>query len=284
MDSSISALIQRAADDIKNSNYAIALTGAGFSTESGIRDFRGPDGLWTKHPELEQKAYEDYAAFESNAKTWWQSRVETPDILADELGKASPNPGHIALRDLEELKKLKCVITQNIDNLHQAAGSKTVIDFHGNISRLRCLSCNRRYPTEEFDIRRLYETNQLPPRCVSCGDPIKPDVVYFGEPIPSDVATRSEQEALNCDLMMVCGTSAVVYPFANLPVIASGRHRTSLTSIFEFGLSRSSQPTIIIEINAEPTPLTEGGISDYLIQGKTGEILPRIVSALRKMM
>ena len=106
------------------------------------------------------------------------------------------------------------------------------------------------------------------------------DVVYFGEPIPADVSSASEQEAFKCDLMLVCGTSAVVYPFADLPVIASGKGRSTLESFLNFGL-KPNIPAVIIEINSEPTPLTFAGVSDYLIQGKTGEILPQIVTAVQ---
>jgi len=280
MKSSISDLIQRAADDILRSKHAIALTGAGFSTESGIPDFRGPDGIWTKNPELEQKAYEAYEDFKHDPKQFWVSQLESSVNIIEEWGKATPNPGHIALVELEKKKRLKKVLTQNIDNLHQKAGSKHVIDYHGNISKLRCLNCNSRTPIKTYNFDQMKEKDQLPPRCKSCGNPLKPDVVYFGEPIPPDVSSESEKEALHCDLMMVCGTSAVIYPFAGLPIIASGKQRSSLDSIFTYGLN-PKPPTVIFEVNNEPTPLTQQGISDYLIQGKTGEILPQIVSAVQ---
>ena len=111
---------------------------------------------------------------------------------------------------------------------------------------------------------------------------MKPDVVYFGEPIPGDVSSESHDEAVKCDLMMVCGTSAVVFPFAELPFIASGKRRSTLETFLSYGLTINT-PAKIIEINADPTPLTKEGISDYLIQGKTGEILPRIVAAIKEM-
>jgi NAD-dependent deacetylase len=280
MKNSMVDLIQRAANEIMQSNHAIALTGAGFSTESGIPDYRGPEGIWTRHPELELKAYEAYEDFQRDPKKWWIDQLNGPVNLIQVWGKAKPNPGHLALVELEETNQLKRVLTQNIDNLHQIAGSKKVIDYHGNITKLRCLTCNNRYPVEQYDFESMKNDNRLPPRCKSCGDPLKPDVVYFGEPIPPDVSTQSEQEAFQCDLMMICGTSAVVYPFAGLPIIALGKQRSSLNSLFTFGL-KSKSPAVIIEINNEPTPLTHKGISDYLIQGKTGEILPQIVSAVR---
>ena len=280
MKPSTTDLIQQAAEDILRAKHVVALTGAGISTESGIPDFRGPDGIWTKNPELEQKAYEAYNDFRVDPKKWWVDQLEEPVNILDEWGKATPNLGHLALTELEKTKRLKRVLTQNIDNLHQKAGSKNVIDYHGNIFKLRCLNCNSRYPVEKFEIDHLQQSDQLPPRCRSCGDPLKPDVVYFGEPIPSDVSSESELEAYKCDLMLVCGTSAVVYPFASLPILASGKQRSSLESFLNFGL-KPNIPAIVIEINNEPTPLTQEGISDYLIQGKTGEILPQIVKAVQ---
>ena len=280
MKPSTTDLIQRAANDILQSKHAIALTGAGISTESGIPDFRGPDGIWTRNPELEQKAYEAYRDFNDDPKKWWIDQLEGPVNIIEEWGKATPNAGHFALAELEKTKHLKGILTQNIDNLHQKAGSKIVVDYHGNIFKLRCLNCNSRYPLEKYDVEQMKMKGELPPRCKSCGDPLKPDVVYFGEPIPADVSSESEQEAYQCDLMMVCGTSAVVYPFAGLPILASGKQRSSLDSFLNFGLQPNT-PAVIFEINDEPTPLTREGISSYLIQGKTGEILPQIVAAVR---
>jgi NAD-dependent deacetylase len=277
MTPSTEELIQRAANDILQSEYIVALTGAGFSTESGIPDFRGPDGIWTQNPELELKAYEDYDRFRADPKQWWIEQLSLSVDIITEWGKARPNPGHAALVELEKIGKLKRVLTQNVDNLHQKAGSNNVIDYHGNIDKLRCLGCNSRYPLVLEDLRQMKANDRLPPRCKACGDPLKPDVVYFGEPIPRDAAAESEAEALRCDMMLIGGTSAVVYPFAGLPILASGKRRSALDEFLSFG-QNPQRRTIIVEINAEPTPLTEGGISDYLIEGKTGEILPRIVS------
>ncbi len=258
-------LIKKAAGDLVKSKYAISLTGAGISTESGIPDFRGPSGIWTKNPDAERKAYERYDRFKRNPKEYWEERLSGPSLLGD-LEKVLPNAGHDALAELESLGVLKCIVTQNIDNLHQRAGSKKVLDYHGNAFILRCFSCNARYDLKEFDIEELRRAGQLPPLCKECGGVIKSDVVHFNEPIPSDVAGKSVEEAETCDLMLICGTSAVVYPFANLPRIAKYRSHT-----------------VLIEINAEPTPLTEEGISEYLIQGKTGQVLPNIVEEVKKL-
>ena len=259
-------LIQRAAHDLATSRYAIALTGAGISTESGIPDFRGPSGIWTRDPEAERKAYQRYELFQRDPKAYWEERLRGPSLLGD-LEKVVPNPGHHALVALERMDILKCIITQNVDNLHQRAGSSRVLDYHGNSSKVRCVGCNARYASTEFDLERLERDRQLPPRCLNCGGTIKADTVHFREPIPPDVAQQSLEEAEKCDVMLVCGTSAVVYPFANLPRVAK-RHATD---------------TILIEVNAEPTPLTAERVSDYLIQGKTGDILPRIVKAVKQL-
>ncbi len=259
--------IARAARDLVDSKYAIALTGAGISTESGIPDFRGPQGVWTKNPEAERRAYLGYPRFLDDPKGWWEESLARPrPSLLGDLEKVMPNPGHYALAELEKLGILKCVITQNVDALHEKAGTKNLLEYHGSFRKLRCVSCSLRFSRDEFDLEKLMRENQLPPRCPTCRGVVKTDGVAFGEPIPSEVAYQSLEEAQKCDLMLICGTSAVVYPFANLPRIASQRRTVK-----------------IIEVNADPTPLTEDGVSDYLIQGKTGEILPRIVEEVKKI-
>ncbi len=275
--------IERAAGALTNSKYAIALTGAGISTESGIPDFRGPSGVWTKNPEAERRAYQSYEEFLEDPKGWWKERLASSSLLGN-LEKVMPNPGHYALAELEKLGILKCVITQNIDALHEKAGTKNLLEYHGSFLKLRCISCGLRFRRDEFDLEKLLRENQLPPRCPICRGVIKSDGVAFGEPIPSDVAHQSLVEAWKCDLMLICGTSAVVYPFASLPRIASQRHG-EIERKTETGLYAVEKiPAVtIIEVNAEPTPLTEEGVSDYLIQGKTGEILPRIVEEVKRL-
>ncbi len=261
-------LIQRAGRDLAKSNYAIALTGAGISTESGIPDFRGPDGIWTKNPDAEEKAYEVYDLFRADPKGYWEERLNPQSSISrlftilGEIERARPNPGHLALAELERMGVLKCVITQNIDGLHQKAGSYKVIEYHGAINKFRCIKCNRRFSSDEIDLEKIKSERSFPPYC-QCGGIIKDDGVFFGEPIPSDVLQKSQREAWKCDLMLICGTSAVVYPFASLPETVG-------------------PSTVIIEVNAEPTSLT-GRISNYLIQGKTGEILPKIVEEVKRI-
>jgi NAD-dependent deacetylase len=160
-------LIARAAPDLINSRYAIALTGAGISTESGIPDFRGPSGIWTKNPEAERQAYEAYDDLLKDPKRHWEE-ILTPGSffnLFEQIGRALPNPGHYALAELESIGILKLVITQNVDGLHQKAGSQNVIEYHGGLLKLRCMSCGSRFKREEFDLERLKKENLLPPRC-----------------------------------------------------------------------------------------------------------------------
>ena len=277
------SLIERAARDLAKSQHAIALTGAGISTESGIPDFRGPSGIWTKDPEAERRAYQTYHRFLSNPKEYWEGLLSAPSILGD-LEEAKPNPGHYALAELEKMGILKCVATQNVDGLHEKAGSQRVLEYHGSIYKLRCPSCGSRFSRQEYDVQKLWEEGQLPPQCRKCGAAIKGDVVHFNEPIPSDVAHESLEEAWKCDLMLICGTSAVVYPFAQLPRVARQR-QVEREQKAESGLYFVEQvpATTIIEVNAEPTPLTTEGISDYVIQGRTAEILPKIVENARKL-
>jgi len=261
----VEALIDQVAEILVKSRYAIALTGAGVSTESGIPDFRGPSGIWTKNPEAERRAYEAYGFFLRDPKGFWEDLLSRPSILGD-LEEAQPNPSHYALAELEEMGVLKCVITQNIDGLHEKAGSKNVVEFHGSAFKLRCIDCGTRYPRSDYDLLSMKKRGELPPLCKKCRGVLKPDVVYFTEPIPRDVIVRSLEEARRCDVMLVCGTSLVVYPAADLPRL----------------VKRKIPPATVIEVNLEPTPATFDGTSDYFLQGKTGVVLPRIVEAVKR--
>ena len=255
-------LIEQAASDLLESRYAIVLTGAGMSTESGIPDFRGPKGVWSSDREAEARAYERYSLFLRDPVSYWEEvlgRKGTHGAFYSTVRRAEPNPGHYALAELERLGVVKWLITQNIDGLHRRAGSVNVTEYHGTVHKLRCPACGSRRPLEDA------APENLPPHC-GCGRAMKYDVVHFNEPIPPDVMSEAEEQALKCDLMLVCGTSAVVYPFADLPRAAK--------------LGRAEVK--VIEVNAEPTQLTQEGLSDYHIRGKTGEVLPGIVEALRK--
>lgn len=268
-------LIKQAAKDLVKSKHAIALTGAGMSTESGIPDFRGPKGIWTTNKKAEAEAYKMYGLFLKEPKAYWVE-ISGPQRIYrrfyEEIRKAKPNPGHHALVELERWGILKCVITQNIDGLHIKAGNKRVLEYHGSIYKLRCTSCGSRFGVEEVSL------DELPPLC-KCGGVLKYDVIHFKEPIPLDVREESEREALRCDLMLICGTSAGVYPFADLPIMARFGSGRSFLGLCVNGPKTNVK---IIEVNAEPTPLTQEGVSDYLIEGKTGEVLPKIVEEVRK--
>jgi NAD-dependent deacetylase len=258
-------LIRQAAGDLAASSYAIVLTGAGISTESGVADFRGPKGIWTTNKQAEAQAYQRYERFLNDPKAYWEEMLGTVGTGSDfykQMREVGPNPGHRALARLEQMGIVKWTITQNVDGLHEKAGSQKVMHYHGTVEKLRCLSCGSRYGIDEYSLEKL------PPLC-RCGRPLKYDVVHFQEPIPSDIMDAAEEEAMKCDVMLICGTSAVVYPFAALPSIARSRGRGQLGAK-------------IIEVNAEPTPLTHQGISDYLIQGKTGDILPAIAGEVER--
>ena len=250
--------IRKVAEDIVGSKKVISLTGAGISTESGISDFRGPNGLWERYDPDDfniERFLEDPARF-------WRLNLEMRED-GFEMSEAGPNPAHIALARLEEIGFMDCVITQNVDNLHFMAGSSHVIEFHGNSSRARCLSCKDTYPDKVA--RKKTESGELPPRC-DCGGVLKPDAVFFGERIPTDALEESEEQAKSCDLMLVIGTSASIYPAAALPRIA-----------------KEDNGAKVVEINAEPTAIT-GVISDYLIKGRAGEILPKIVRVVEGLL
>ncbi len=260
-------LIRQAARDLAASSHAIVLTGAGVSTESGVADFRGPKGIWTTNPRAEAQAYQRYDTFLSDPVAYWKEMLGTVGSGSDfyaQMRQVAPNPGHHAIARLEQLGIVKCTITQNVDGLHEKAGTRRVLHYHGTVEKLRCLSCGSRFALEKYSLE------ELPPLC-TCGRPLKYDVVHFGEPIPSDVMDASESEAMECDVMLICGTSAVVYPFAALPAMARRRG--------------PGRPAVkIIEVNAEPTPLTRQGISDCLLQGRTGEILPPLADEAARLL
>jgi NAD-dependent deacetylase len=266
-------LIKRAAWDIYGAQHVVALTGAGVSTESGIPDFRSPGGLWEKYDPMEFM----YERFMSNPKRIWEMSIRMKREGDLDMAEAMPNPAHLALAQLEAMGYLKCVITQNVDDLHQKAGSTDVIEFHGSLLWGRCISCSERYPTDAID--RKIDTGELPPRCNACGGILKPDAVFFGEPIPPQALQRSISEARRSDVMIVAGTSAVVYPAAELPFIAKRGGGFFSTAVIE---PSPNVGAIVIEINDEPTQLT-GKVSDYLILGKVGNILPEIVKELKKL-
>lgn len=243
--------IQQAAAALAACRSAVALTGSGISVESGIPPFRGKGGLWER---IDPMKYAHIDAYEQDPQAVW--RVLFMELKAA-LGKARPNDGHKGLYHLEELGILKTIITQNIDGLHQQAGSRDVIEFHGTFASQSCMACGQRLASKHVAL------DTLPPRC-ACGGVLRPDVVMFGEIIPPAHLQRSQMLAAGCDAMLVVGTSATVQPAAYLPVIAK----------------RSG--AAIVEINVEPTPLT-GHISDVTLIGQAGEMMRELVAAIKQL-
>jgi NAD-dependent deacetylase len=239
-------LYEEAADAILESRLTVALTGAGISVESEIPPFRGKGGIWEIYDPME---YATIDAFLRNPEKVW--RVLLMATIND-LKKAVPNNGHLGLARLEAAGCLSTVITQNVDGLHQRAGSRDIIEFHGSFAAFRCLRCQRKAGMEDLDL------STLPPPC-DCGGIFRPDCVFFGEMIPPHHLERSHALAARCDVMLVVGTSATVQPAAELPLVAK-----------ESGAK-------IIEVNTEKTPLTRQ-ISDIFLRGKAGEVMDRLAT------
>lgn len=227
------------------------LTGAGVSTGSGIPDYRGPQGVWTRDPEAERLAdIEVYLSDADARRRSWQRRVEHP------VWEARPNPAHRALVDLERAGILGTLVTQNVDGLHQAAGSdpSRVVEVHGSVRDVICVDCDHRAPT-----RAAFEritAGEQDPSCPDCGGILKTDTVFFGQPLdPADVE-RAERAALGCDVFLAAGTSLQVYPVAMLPAIAL----------------RAGARLVIC--NGEPTPFDAE--ADAVLLGDVTEILPAL--------
>ena len=250
--------IQKAAQLIIGSGYVVALVGAGISVESEIPPFRGPGGLWTKYGEPDMRGYD---RFLEDPKGWWETYSQREGYikeLVDTITAAEPNPGHYALVELEKMGVLNHTITQNVDNLHCIAGSESLSEIHGNMFKLRCISCGRRFEMDEISME------QLPPYCPHCRGLVKTDGVMFGEPIPSRVLDRCQEEASRCDCMLLVGTSATVYPAAAFPSVAC-RGGASL-----------------IEVNLYDTPLSDA--CDVVVRGPSAEKLPLIVEKVRELL
>lgn len=242
-------LIDEVAECIVDSGKTVVLTGAGISVESGIAPFRGKDGVWEKYNPEE---YGHISSFKKNPEKCWIMLRE----MAAEIIKAEPNAAHYGLAELEQIGEIDCVITQNVDNLHQDAGSENVIEFHGNFRFLKCLNCGKKDKVDNFDVCNVT------PRC-ECGYILKPDVVMFGESLPVEAYQKGVNEVETCDLMLIVGTSAVVYPAANLPFVAK------------------KNDAKIVDINLEKTNVSRL-LSDYTITAKAGEILPAIVEKVKE--
>lgn len=239
--------IVKAAALLAGASLPVALTGAGISAESGIPTFRDPGGLWDRYDPAE---YATISAFIRDPGKVWK--------LFRELATGpppQPNDGHRALAELEAMGGLKAVITQNIDHLHQEAGNKRVVEFHGNVREVVCLNCGEIAPMGSVSLE------SLPPQC-HCGGLLKPNCTFFDEMIPAAALQEAEKLVHQLDIMLVVGTSCEVYPAADLPRRAKARGAA------------------IVEVNPQPTPLT-GTLADVSVHARAGEALPELIEALR---
>ena len=235
--------MQEAIKVIKNAQSGVVFTGAGVSVESGIPPFTGAGGLWNKY----DPKFIELDFFYSDPKRSWE---EMKKIFFTCMGQAQPNKAHEVIAKLEKSKRFQGVITQNIDGLLQAAGSKNVQEFHGTIHKMHCISCGRRYDTAKVDL------NQTPPTC-KCGGVLKPDFVFYGEGINPLVYSQSETMAISADVMIIVGTAGQVMPACSLPLLAK-----------QYG-------TRIIEVNLQPSAYTEG-VSDFYFEQKATEFFAEL--------
>lgn len=236
-------LIQR----LRTVRRVVALTGAGVSQESGLRTFRDAQtGLWAQYRPEELASPEAFRRDPKLVWDWYAWRREAVKAVR-------PNPGHYALAQIEKRVPEFTLITQNVDGLHRMAGSQNLLELHGNIQRVRCAECYTF--TEIWD-----DDTEAVPRCRACGGLLRPDVVWFGESLPRDQLEAAVEAARACDVFLSIGTSGVVQPAASLAFAAHNRG------------------ALVVEVNAEPTPLTSR--ADYVLQGKSGEILPGLVEVV----
>lgn len=235
---------------LAGANHVAVLTGAGVSAESGIKTFRDPDGLWAK---LNPQQLASIDGFMKDPKTVWAWYQERRDIIAN----CKPNPGHFALAEFSKIFPKFDLITQNVDRLHQSAGSENVIELHGNIIDNRCFDCGKPYnediSTKELDI----------PKCKSCGGKIRPCVVWFGEMLPEKALSQADYISRTCDVFLSIGTSAEVYPAAHLPVAAK------------------QSGAFVIEINPNETSISR--FMDCVIRETSAKALPAIIEELKKI-
>jgi NAD-dependent deacetylase len=247
-------LIATVRDWLRTAERIVVLTGAGISTDSGIPDFRGPQGVWTKNPGAEKMAtLQHYVADPEVRKRAWRSRIDT---FARQV---EPNAGHRALVDLERRGNLHALLTQNVDGLHQAAGNSPdkVVEIHGTIREVVCLDCGERAPMERALAR--VRAGEDDPACRSCGGILKSATISFGQALVQEDLRRAERAARTCDLMFAIGTTLAVYPIAGVVPVA-----------------KQAGATVVI-LNAEPTEMD--ALADAVLRGSISEILPRLVMA-----
>ncbi|MBP7766136.1 MAG: Sir2 family NAD-dependent protein deacetylase [Deltaproteobacteria bacterium] len=249
--------IFQAADLIAKAVTVVVFTGAGISTESGIPDFRGPGGLWTKY-DPDDFTIDKFLGSHATRKKMWQ-RLREGGLMED----AKPNAAHYAIVELEKMGKLLSLVTQNVDNLHQKAGTseERIRELHGNMQRLVCLNCGTRYPISL--VREHYADSDAVPACEYCRGILKPDVIFFGEALPQQTLAQAMREAGECDVMLVIGSSLVVYPAAYVPVQA-----------------KQAGAKLVI-INRGPTE--QDHLADVRIDAAAGETLTKILERLKTL-
>ncbi len=247
--------IERLAQLIMESKKTVVFTGAGISTESGIPDFRSPGGIWSRY-DPEDFTIQKFLSGPAARKTIWKMSVE-----GGLLTEAEPNLAHYAIAGLYQLGKLDCVITQNIDNLHQKAGvpEDKVFELHGNMEWVVCLSCHRRFPMPEV-LQKIKEGIEVPD-CPDCQGILKPDAVFFGEALSQETLQEATRRAQNCDLFIVIGSTLVIYPAAYMPTYA-----------IEAGAR-------LAIVNLTPTPLDH--YAEVVIRGRAGEIMSKVMGKVR---
>jgi NAD-dependent deacetylase len=247
------AELEQVAGLLREASRVVALTGAGISTESGIPDFRGPQGVWTKDPEAEKMATLDYYMGDREIRVRaWKTRTD------HEAWKAEPNLGHVALAELERKGKIHTLVTQNVDGLHQLAGSspERMVEIHGTMREVMCMSCGERAPMERA-LARVRAGEDDPP-CRTCGGILKSATISFGQQLVATDLERAYEASAACDLFLAVGTSLVVYPVADLPRVAL----------------QAGAPLVVV--NAEETPYDRA--ASAVIRERIGEVLPKIVS------
>jgi NAD-dependent deacetylase len=247
--------IERLAQLIIRSKNAIVFTGAGISTESGIPDFRSPGGIWSRY-DPEDFTIQKFLSSPAARKTIWKMSIE-----GGLLAEAEPNLAHHAIAELHQLGKLDCVITQNIDSLHQKAGvpEDRVFELHGNVRWVVCLSCRRRFPMPEV-LQRIKGGIEVPD-CPDCQGILKPDAVFFGEALPQETLQEAIHRSQNCDLFIVIGSTLVIYPAAYIPTYAT-----------EAGAK-------LAIVNLTPTPFDH--YAAVVIRGKAGDIMSKVMEEVR---
>jgi len=245
-------LLEQVKNWVQEARRIVALTGAGISTDSGIPDFRGPQGVWTKNPVAEKMSNIHYYLADAEVRrASWQNRLNSP------AWTAKPNPGHLALVALERQRKLHALITQNIDELHQVAGNSAelVIEVHGSMRRFMCWGCGMRGPMQK--VLERVRSGEEDPKCRDCGGILKSDTISFGQNLVPEVIDRAMQVSGEADLFIAVGTSLQVYPIAGA-----------------FDTARSAGARTVI-INAEATPFDD--VADAVLPGSISELLPRLV-------